>query len=107
MIHPLALVDRAEEGEGDEVGEVEVVAAVAAAVQAMKEVVGKEGVEEEVEEEGEGEVEIKVLEDIRTPRGQEDMIRRCREWAQSRQGMSGVYTIISAYHYKHAHCPLK
>lgn len=106
MIHLLALVDRAEEGEVDEVGEVAEVVMVAA-VEVMKEVVAKEEVGEEVEAEGEGEVEIKVLEDIRTPRGQEDMIRRCREWAQSRQGKSGVNTIISAYHYKHAHCPLK
>jgi len=97
VIHPLALVDRAEEEEGDEVGEVEeVVAAVVAAVGVMREVVAKEEVGEEVEEEGEGEVGIKVLEDILMPRGRGDMIRRCREWAQSRLRMLGVHTIISS-----------
>jgi len=100
VIHPLALVDRAEEEEGDEVGEVEeVVAAVVAAVGVMREVVAKEEVGEEVEEEGEGEVEIKVREDIRTPQGRGGMIRRCREWAQSRPGMFGVDTIISSSTY--------
>ena len=97
VIHLLALVDRAEEEEGDEVEEV-VGAEVAAVVEVMREVVAKEEVGQEVEEEEEGEeeVEIKVLEDTRTPRGQGDMIRRCREWAQSRLGMLGVPTIISS-----------
>ena len=97
MIHLLALVDQAEEGEGVEVGEV---VEVAGAEVVMREVVAREVVGEE---EGEGEVEIQVPEDIRMLRGRGGMIRRCRGWALSRPSIGA----IPSYHHTNAHCPLK
>ena len=116
MIHLLVRVDRAEEVEGVEdvedvevevAGAVGVVREVAAAVAAVRE--GRV-VEGEEEEEAEGEAEIKVREDIRMPRGQGGMIRRCREWALSSYtiGISEIIpSSIPSQHHSHAHCPLK
>ena len=69
----------------------EVVARVAVAKEEEEEEEGEgRAVEGEEGEEVEGEVEIKVLEDIRMLPGRGGMIRRCREWALSRPSTSAV-----------------